>query len=73
MGSTGEKLSLEVCEQQRRRPACASAKSDQRLCCSLFGKYDIYTCFKRKIVLASLCILAAWSESKFLKNPKDRF
>ena len=24
-----------VCEQQRRRSACASAQSDQRLCCSL--------------------------------------
>ena len=27
-----------ICEQQRRRPACASAQSDQRLCCSLMGK-----------------------------------
>ena len=25
-----------VCEQHRRRPACASAQSDQRLCYSLF-------------------------------------
>ena len=24
-----------ICEQQRRRSACASAQSDQRLCCSL--------------------------------------
>ena len=30
-----------VCEQQRRRPACASAQSDQRLCNSLSGKYHI--------------------------------
>ena len=26
-----------ICEQQRRRSACASAQSDQRLCCSLLG------------------------------------
>ena len=34
-------LSSEVCEQQRRSPACVSAQSDQRLCYSLFGKYHI--------------------------------
>ena len=27
-----------VCQQQRRRPACASAQSDQCLCYSLIGK-----------------------------------
>ena len=27
------------CKQQRRRPASASALSDQPLCCSLFVKY----------------------------------
>ena len=26
-----------ICEQQRHRSACASAQSDQRLCCSLPG------------------------------------
>ena len=26
-----------ICEQQTRRSACASAQSDQRLCCSLPG------------------------------------
>ena len=26
-----------ICEQQRRRSACASAQSDQCLCCSLPG------------------------------------
>ena len=34
--SMREHLSSEICEQQRRRPACASALSDQPLCCSLF-------------------------------------
>ena len=39
--SSRENLSSEVREQQRRRPACASAQSDQRLCYSLFGKHHI--------------------------------
>ena len=30
-----------ICDQQRRRSACASAKSDQHLCCSLPRQYDI--------------------------------
>ena len=32
---------IRVCKQHRRRPACASAQSDQRLCYSLFGKYHM--------------------------------
>ena len=32
-----EKTCYAICEQQRRRSACASAQSDQRLCCSLLG------------------------------------
>ena len=39
--STRENLPSEVCEQKRRRQACASAQSDQRLCYSLNGKYHI--------------------------------
>ena len=39
--SLRENLSLEVCDQQRRRPACTAAQSDQRLCYLLFGKYHI--------------------------------
>ena len=30
-----ENVSYVICEQQRRRSACASAQSDQHLCCSL--------------------------------------
>ena len=30
---------LHACEQQRRRPACASAYSDQHLCYSLYKMY----------------------------------
>ena len=37
--STRENLSSGVCKQHRRRPACTSVQSDQRLCYSLFGKY----------------------------------
>ena len=32
-----KKLSYVICNQQRRRSACASAQSDQRLYCSLLG------------------------------------
>ena len=38
---TRENLSSMVCKQQRRRPACASAQSDQRLYYSFIGKYHI--------------------------------
>ena len=34
---SSENVSYDICEQQRRRSACASAQSDQRLCCSLLG------------------------------------
>ena len=38
--STRENLSSVVCKQQKRRPACASAQSDQHLCYSLIEKYN---------------------------------
>ena len=44
--ATRENLSSRVCEQYRRRPACASAQSDQRLCNSLFAKYHMLICYK---------------------------
>ena len=37
--STRGNLSPVVCQQKRRRPACTSTQSDQRLCYSLFGRY----------------------------------
>ena len=53
---TRENLSSGVCEQQKGRPACAHAQSDQHLCYSLIGKYHILTYYKRIFnVLASLC------------------
>ena len=39
--STRENLSSGVCEQHRRRPACAFVQSDQRLCFSLTENYSI--------------------------------
>ena len=33
-----------VCKQQRHRSACASAQSDQHLCCSLPEQYNTFTC-----------------------------
>ena len=51
-----ENLSSEVFEQQRRRPACESAQSDQPRCYSLIGKHHIYTNYERTLnFLASLC------------------
>ena len=38
--SPRENPDILVYKQQRRRPACANAQSDQRLCYSLSGKYD---------------------------------
>ena len=56
MGLDPRKPVSGVCEQQRRRPACTFAQSDQLLSCSLIGKYHIKTCYKRNFnILASHC------------------
>ena len=47
LASTRDTLFSRFAKLQRRRPACASAQSDQRLCYSHFGKNNILTCFKR--------------------------
>ena len=63
-----------ICEQQRRRSACASAQSDQRLCCSLSRYYNSSSFyiqnFKR---LPSFCGCAGWFESFLIGNPEGRF
>ena len=46
MGLDVEYLSLEVFDQQRRIPACASMQSDHYFCNLLIGKYHITTCYK---------------------------
>ena len=72
--STRENLCSGVCEQQRRRPACTSAQSDQRPCYSLLRKYHIKACYKQNCnFLASPCSCADWFESHFVENPEDRF
>ena len=49
-----ENVSYVICEQQRRRSACASAQSDQRLCCSLLRCISRFYSRNFKI-LADLC------------------
>ena len=71
---TSWKPVFRLCEQQRGRPACASAQSDQRLYFSLFGKYHTQTSYKRNFIfLASPCNWGDWFESRFVRNPEDRF
>ena len=49
-------MSYVICEQQRRRSACASAQSDQRLCFSLFRWSNISRFYSRNLnTLASFC------------------
>ena len=72
--STRENLSLGVSEQHRRRPAYASAQSDQRLCYSRFVKYNIYACYQWNFsFLASLCSWGDWFETRFVGNPEYIF
>ena len=62
------------CEQQRCRPACTNAQSDQRLCYLLIGKYQIYTCHKRNFTfLTSLCSWAGLFGYDMVGDPEDRF
>ena len=51
--STQVNLSSEVCEQQRHRPACVSAQSDQRLCYSLFWKVPYIILLQAKFQFSS--------------------
>ena len=49
MGLVATKPDYVACEQQKCRPACASAQTDQRLCCSLSGKYNGKACYMQNI------------------------
>ena len=63
-----------ICEQQRRRSACASAQSDQHLCYSLPRSYNTSFFSVRNFKpLASLCGSAGRFESYMVVNPTDRF
>ena len=66
-------LSSGACEQQRCRPACASAQTDQRLCYSLWRNYDILTCYERGFdILVSLSSWWDWFGSRFVKLVSTR-
>ena len=58
LASTRETLFSRFAKQQRRRSACASAQSDQRLCYSHFGKNHILTCFERFVDFLELVSVA---------------
>ena len=63
-----------ICEQQRRRSACASAQSDQRLCYSLSGYYNSSSFYIQNFkCLPSVCGCAGRFESTLVANPEDRF
>ena len=63
-----------ICEQQRRRSTCASAQSDQRLCCSLPRYYNSSSFYIQNFKpLASVCGCAGRFESYLVGNPEDRF
>ena len=63
-----------ICEQQRRRSACASVQSDQHLCCSLPRQYNISSFYIRNFKsLATFCDCATRFESYPVANPEDRF
>ena len=60
-----------ICEQQRCRSACASAQSDQCLCCSLPRYYNTSSFYTRNFKpLASLWSWAGQFESYLVKNPE---
>ena len=69
-----EKMCHVICEQQRRKPACASAQSDQRLCFRcLDGVMSLVSVIKiSSLMLASVAEQASlsltWSET-----PEDMF
>ena len=67
-----ENLPNGICEQQRRRSACASVQSDQRLCCSLPRYYNTYTYYSHNFKTpASLCSWADRLMYNLVGNPDD--
>ena len=67
-----ENVSYAICEQQWCRSACASAQSDQHLCCSLLRLYYMYTCYIQSFkILASFCSWAGWFEYYLVESPRS--
>ena len=76
-GPGARKSVFGVCKQQRRRPACACTQSDQRLYCSLIGKYH-KPCYEkaclrglRQSEIYSSTIGTASANSAKFSNPND--
>ena len=64
-------MCLMPCEQQRRRSPCASAQTDQRLCCSLPRQNDTSSLYIRNFkILAGLCSLAGQFVSCLVRNSR---
>ena len=70
MGRGARKAVFEVCEQQTRRPACASAQTDQRLCYAHFWNVPYLNLLQVKFPFSRLvseaeetCLSLAWSET----------
>ena len=63
-----------LCEQQRCRSACASAQSDQHLCCSLPKKYNICSFYICNFTnLGFFCSWTGWFELYLSQTPQNRF
>ena len=63
-----------LCGQQRRKSACASAQSDQHLCCLLLRQYNTCSCYVLNLkTLASFCGCTGRFVSYLVANPEDRF
>ena len=73
IGLVTRKTDFVECEQQRRRPACASVQSDQCFCCSPARQYNSLACYRGFNILASPRSWADWFESYLVGNPEDRF
>ena len=65
-------MSYVICEQQRRRSACASAQADQHLCCSLPRQNDTSSLYIRnfKIWAAGLCSWAGQFVSCLVRDAR---
>ena len=55
IGPDARKPDFGACKQQRHRPVFLSTQSDQRLYCSLIGKFNVQTCLMQNFILTSLC------------------
>ena len=65
-----------ICEQQRRRSACASAQFEQHICCSLPRQYMYNTpsfYIRNLKPLPSFCDCEDRFASSLVTNPEDRF